>query len=115
MFKYFATADLLVASATDTDQLKFGLNSNKLCDYLVSGRPILLAANAPIDPVTESGAGFTIKPENPELMKEYILKVFRMTPEERIALGKNGYNYALENLDIKVLTNNLISTVFNKL
>jgi len=101
-----AEADLLIASVKDTSHYQFGINSNKLLDYLASGRPILFAGQAPNDPVKESGAGVTTSPENPMQMAEAIRAVFEMAPHERRRLGANGRRYAVEQLDVKILAGN---------
>jgi glycosyltransferase involved in cell wall biosynthesis len=95
-----AKADILIASVKDTPVYQFGINSNKLYDYLGSARPILFSGNAPDDPVTLSQAGFSIPPENPEAMADALMKFYEMTPSQRIEMGKLGRIYAEENFDL---------------
>lgn len=99
-----ALADILIASIQDISVFKYGINLNKIYDYFASGRPVILAANTPNDPVTESGAGITIKAENPMLMAEAVISIFNMSPIDRAIMGKNAKNYARQYYDKCVLT-----------
>ncbi len=92
---YINNADLLVHSIKNTDQLKFGINSNKLIEYCSSGRVVLLAAKVKNDLVSSSGCGYVINPEDPRLMAEFFLKVRDMSPSERIKIGRKGQEFII--------------------
>tara|TARA_B110000008_G_C16922556_1_gene545349 strand:- start:412 stop:1602 length:1191 start_codon:yes stop_codon:yes gene_type:complete len=94
--KYINSADLLIHSVKDTGQLKFGLNSNKLLDYLSSDRPILLASEIESSIISVSGCGYDIEPENIPLMASYFKKICKMTPDSRISLGLGGSEFIKE-------------------
>jgi len=102
-------ADVLVASVKDTPVYQFGINSNKLYDYLASARPIIFSGNAPNDPVAESGAGFSIPPENPEAMAEALQRLLKMSPAERMELGKRGRRYAEREFNMNILAERMES------
>jgi glycosyltransferase involved in cell wall biosynthesis len=102
-------SDILIASVLDSAAYRFGLNLNKMFDYLASGRPVLFSGNAPNDPVAESGAGFSIPPENPEAMAEALQKLLEMSPAERIELGKRGRRYVEKEFDIQILAERMES------
>lgn len=93
-------SDILIACVTDSESYKFGLNLNKLFDYFASGRPVIFGGNAPNDPVAESGAGLSIRPENPEAMVDALQKLQQMTPAERIEMGKRGRRYIENEYDM---------------
>lgn len=99
-----AMADILIASIHDISVFKYGINLNKLYDYFASGRPVILSANTPNDPVTDSGAGITVKAENPRLMAEAIISIFNMSPTDRAVMGMKAKNYARQYYDKCVLT-----------
>ncbi|HYA42907.1 MAG TPA: glycosyltransferase family 4 protein [Syntrophobacteraceae bacterium] len=105
--KELNTADLLVASVKDTPVYQFGINSNKIFDYLGSGRPIIFAGKSANDPVADANAGVTIPPEDPRAMSRAILAFLKMDPAERKRLGDNGLQYAREHLDTAVLARKL--------
>lgn len=96
-------ADVLIASVKNTPVYQFGINSNKIYDYLASSRPIIFSGNAPNDPVAESGAGFSIPPENPEAMATALHELLEMGQVERIELGEKGRRYVENEFDIKKL------------
>ena len=66
----------------------------KLQSYLACGRPIaamLDGEGARI--VTEAGAGLAGPAENPQLLAENILALYRMTVSERAGMGQSGREY----------------------
>ena len=96
-------SDILIACLMDTPAFRFGLNLNKMFDYLASGRPIVFAGKVPNDPVTESGAGFTVPPEDPAAMAGALQRLLDMSPEERIELGSRGRRYVENEYDMRKL------------
>jgi glycosyltransferase involved in cell wall biosynthesis len=105
-------ADVLIASVKNTPVYQFGINSNKIYDYLASSRPIIFSGNAPNDPVAESGAGFSIPPEDPEAMADALMKFLEMRPTERIEMGKRGRRYVESEFDIRKLAGRMESLLF---
>jgi len=96
-------ADILIACVLDSKAYRFGLNLNKIFDYFASGRPVIFSGNAPNDPVAEARAGFSIPPENPEAMVEALESFVKMTPEERIEMGKRGRRYVKKEYEMAML------------
>jgi len=105
-------ADVLVACVKNTPVYQFGINSNKIYDYLASSRPVIFSGNAPNDPIAESGAGFSVPPENPEAMAEALLKFLEMSPAERIEMGKLGRRYVEREFDIRKLAERMESLLY---
>lgn len=101
--------DIFIACITDSPGFRFGVNLNKLYDYFASGRPVIFSGNAPNDPVAESGAGFSISPENPEAMVKVLEKYLEMSPAERIEMGKRGRHYVENEFDIQKLAGRMES------
>lgn len=100
-------ADVLVASVKDTPVYQFGINSNKVFDYLASGRPIIFAANTPNNPVADANAGISIPPDDPEAMVTAIKTILSMLPEKRRIMGGNGRKYAETHFDVSLLAKKL--------
>lgn len=105
-------SDILIACVTDSNSYRFGINLNKLYDYFASGRPVIFSGTAPNDPVADSGAGFSIPPENPYAMASALEKYLRMTPAERIDLGKRARRYAEKEFDVSVLADRMEMMLF---
>lgn len=100
-------ADVFIFHVRNLSVLKYGISSNKLCDYLASGRPVIFAANAANNPVEDALAGLTIPPEDPNAMAQAIIKLHSLPISERAQMGKNGIEYARKNLDIRLLAQRL--------
>jgi len=97
------SADVLIACVKNTPVYQFGINSNKIFDYLGSGRPIIFAGNTPNDPVADARAGLSVPPEDPEALSVALKKIMQMKPLERKRLGDNGLAYARRFLDTRIL------------
>lgn len=106
-------ADVLVVSVRDLPVYRFGINFNKMYDYLASGRPVLFAVNSPNDPVADADAGVSIPPEDPKAMAGAIKSLLAMTPEQRRCLGENAKRYAQAHYDTKKLVRQLESVLYD--
>ncbi len=70
---------------------------------MASGRPVIFSGNAPNDPIVESGAGFSVPPEDPDAMVGALEKYLAMCPAERIEMGKRGRRHVETKFDIHTL------------
>lgn len=102
-------ADVLIASVKKTPVYQFGINSNKIYDYLASARPIIFSGDAPNDPIAESGAGISIPPEDPNEMFAALMRLLEMDPAARIELGQRGRRYVESEFDIRKLAERMES------
>lgn len=67
---------------------------SKVQSYLASARPIIAALEGSgAEIVIEAEAGVACSPENPEALRDAVLMLYHMTPEERRQLGENGRRY----------------------
>lgn len=98
------TADILVSCHRNNDLFKYGVNSNKLYDYLWSGKPVVFAANTTQDPVSLSGAGFKVDAEDSVALYDSLTQLIEMPAFDRQKLGRRGRLYVKENFDLMVLT-----------
>jgi glycosyltransferase involved in cell wall biosynthesis len=97
-----AQADILIASVTDSRSYEFGINLNKLYDYFASGRPVLFSGLAPNDPVKDSGAGYSVPPEDPLAMADALDRFAKLAVSERRALGALARDYAASAFDVRL-------------
>jgi len=72
---------------------RFGISPNKLVDYMMAGKPIIMAIKAGNDPVSEAGCGLTVAPADPAAICAAILKLANLPAAERDAMGANGRRY----------------------
>jgi len=105
--KVISEADAFIIVLKDIPLYRYGISTNKLFEYLLSGRPIIFAGNSRNNPVKEAGAGITVEPENPTAMVEAITQLVAMTPQERIRMGENGLTYVKAHHDMDLLAKKL--------
>jgi len=88
---------------------RFGISPNKLMDYMMAARPVLMAIDAGNDPVGEAGCGLTVNPEDPQAVVQGIRSLLALSEEERKAMGQRGRAYILGNHTYPVLAQRIIA------
>lgn len=87
-------------------------SSNKLYDYLASGKPIISSVHAKHnDIVSDIGGGMSVTPENPQELVRAILQLQKMSPQEREQMGQRNVNYVKTYHDWEVLSERLADLV----
>lgn len=105
-------ANLLLIAIKDTASFNYGLNLNKLLFYFLSSKPILISSGISNNPIIKSNSGLSVPP-NSRLYAEAILEIYHWTPEECTIKGKNGFNFAKNNLDLNFLVSKYF-TIFDQ-
>jgi glycosyltransferase involved in cell wall biosynthesis len=85
-----AHVDAGLCHYTVTPVYRYGVSFNKLFDYMAAARPIVFACQTYRDPVTLSGGGWSIVPDDPEALAAALAAVADLDPEERSRIGKAG-------------------------
>src|SRR5690606_15538116 len=80
-----------------------GTSLNKVYDYMAAGRPIVLGTRDPENPVTLSGAGIAVPPEDARAMATAIHELATMPRETRTAMGECGRRFVAEHHDLVAL------------
>ena len=101
--------DIAYIGLTNEPLFRFGVSPNKLMDYMMAAKPILLAIHAGHDPVAAAGCGLTVPPESPQAIAEGLLKLAGLTTTEREAMGKSGRAYVQAHHLYPVLAQKFIS------
>jgi len=101
-------ADAFVYGLRDLPLYRFGMSLNKLSDYLAGGRPIVFYGRSSYDPVRDAGVGFSVPPDDPQGLADAFERLVALPPEERIAMGRRGRQYLLEQHDIPGLADRLL-------
>lgn len=111
----FQKSDILFFNLKDSPVFKYGISSNKLFDYMASGRVIIFSSNARNNPIKEASAGYSIMPDNCDELEKTILEIYNLSYEKRNEVGLKVKNYVEENYSIDVLVdifeNVLLSTI----
>jgi glycosyltransferase involved in cell wall biosynthesis len=90
---------------------RYGFSLNKLPEYLMSGRPIIIGIKSSFSPISDALAGLSISPESPKELVRAILRLYEMTQAERDRLGKNGQSYAESNFEYSSLSLTLLDVL----
>jgi len=90
---------------------RFGISPNKLFDYMMAGKPIIQTIDAVNNIVEEAQCGYNADPENVESIKSALLRVMKLSEEERGILGKNGYQFVKSEHTYSVLSKRFLSVM----
>ncbi|QPM67309.1 glycosyltransferase family 4 protein [Atribacter laminatus] len=97
-------ADAFVFCLEDSPVFKYGVSPNKLYTYLSAGKPVIFSCCSMNNPVSEANAGLTVPPRQLRAMAEAVIKLFKMSPQEREEMGKRGIEYVKKYHDFSILT-----------
>ncbi|MDL5048285.1 glycosyltransferase family 4 protein [Oscillatoria amoena NRMC-F 0135] len=90
MLKHF---DVCFVGRNNTPLFEHGVSANKFFDYMLAEKPILDSNNLIKDPVEMSGCGIIVTPDSAVTIKQGVLQLYAMSPEERNEMGKKGREY----------------------
>jgi len=105
--KVLQEADALLFNLEKAVVFKYGISPNKLFDYMIAGKPVNSSVQAPNNPVVESHYGLIVPPRDPEALAGAVIKLYKMVPEERVAMGRRGREYVEEHHNIRKLADKL--------
>jgi len=105
---FMQKASALLVTLADQEIFRATIPS-KVQAYLAAGRPILACLNGEgANLVTEAGAGLAVPAENGRALAAAILHLYRMSPQEREAMGARGRLYYKEHFVHDMLVDQLI-------
>lgn len=85
-----------------------GLALNKLFDYMMASKPIILAFGDIPNIVKNSRCGYSAQYEEPESISNAILKLWDTPPEMRQIMGERGKTYVLNHHAYPILAQRFI-------
>ena len=107
MPRYFALADALLVMLKCDPIFALTIPS-KVQSYLACAKPILAALDGEgARVVRESGAGIVCPAEDAKALAESVLRLSRMSPQERAAMGQKGRTYFEANFEREKLLDRL--------
>jgi glycosyltransferase involved in cell wall biosynthesis len=95
--------DVTLFPLRDVPVFRYGLSSNKLFDYLASGRPVICASALADNPVRASGGGICVRPEAPEAVADALAELAKAGPDRRRAIGEQGRAWVYRHHDMTML------------
>jgi len=107
--------DATVVHTTLTPVYRYGISFNKLFEYMAAERPVVFACESAYDPVRETGAGLTVRPDDPERLAGAFLELASATPEARAAMGSAGRSYVAREHNFEHLGETLNAVIEGRL
>jgi glycosyltransferase involved in cell wall biosynthesis len=105
--RFLQGTNALIFNLERVEVFKYGISPNKIFDYMASGSPIIFSVEAPNNPIEEARCGLTVPPRDPKAMAEAVVKLYKMSQEEREVMGKRGREYVERHHDITKLAERL--------
>jgi glycosyltransferase involved in cell wall biosynthesis len=100
---FLAAIDIAYLGLQSQPLFRFGISPNKLMDYMMAAKPIVMAIDAGNDPVGEAKCGITVPPGNPSAIRDAVAELAVKTKELRDELGLNGRKFVIERHSYEVL------------
>jgi glycosyltransferase involved in cell wall biosynthesis len=101
-------ADVLLFNLEKVEVFRYGISSNKLFDYMITGKPVISSVEAPDNPIEKAHCGLTVPPRDPQALADAVIKLYEMPKEEREAMGRRGREYVEKYHAIPVLAHRLM-------
>lgn len=105
---YLASIDIAYIGLLPEPLFRFGISPNKLMDYMMAAKPVIMAILAGNDPVTDADCGITVEPNNAEEIVKAVITISTKTISERNEMGERGKKYIIENNTYNILADNFL-------
>lgn len=109
MPSFMQAASVLLVTLTNQEIFQYTV-PQKVQAYFAAGRPIIAALNGEgARLVTEAGAGLATPAEDGKALADAVLALYRLSPDERQAMGQRGRAYYAQHFTHDMLTDRFIS------
>lgn len=108
-------ADICYVGFLKNKLYEYGVSANKIWDYMMSSKPIILSIDSCNDPVGEAECGITVTTHKEEDLIKAINYLTSLDKEALNQMGKNGREYVVKNNSYKKIAKDLIELFDNKL
>ncbi|WP_157966524.1 glycosyltransferase family 4 protein [Fastidiosibacter lacustris] len=93
---FLAKCDLVYLSTIPSKIWSYGQSMNKVVEYMLAAKPILASYSGYQSMINEANCGYFIKTDDPERLKQEILKFCELTEGEKSKMGERGRKWILE-------------------
>jgi glycosyltransferase involved in cell wall biosynthesis len=104
-----AEVDIAYLGLLPQPLFRFGISPNKLMDYMVAARPVVLSVAAGNDIVAEAGCGISVPPGDAAAAANAIRELVSMPDHKRRQLGAAGRDFVLQNHAYSALANKFLA------
>jgi glycosyltransferase involved in cell wall biosynthesis len=98
-----AHADICFVGFKFNSLYKYGMSANKLWDYMMAAKPIVMSIASCNDPVKDAGCGITVSSGKSKDLAKALDEILELSDAERQVLGNKGRKYVVENNSYDVL------------
>lgn len=109
--RFLKQMDVLYMGAKHLDVYKYGVSFNKIYDYMMAGRPIVMAVAAGNDMLADPKCGVTVHSGNPKDVADALIKLRGLTATERDAYGVEARAHVLLSNTYPVLARQFLEAV----
>lgn len=100
---FLAACDALYIGWRKLPIYRFGINPNKLFDYMMAGRPVIHSISAGNDLVAEAQAGVSVPAEDAVAVAGAVEAMMARSPGDRARMGASGRTHVRAHHDYRVL------------
>ena len=93
---------------------RYGISANKIFDYMLSGKPILMSGKIPGNEIEKSNCGWVIEAGGSHKIAECIEKISTLPKKELLVKGKNGQRKVIKKYTYEILAAKYVD-IFNEL
>lgn len=90
---------------------RFGISLNKMMDYMMAAKPVLMSGAAGNDMVREANCGESVHSGAVTDIRDAALRLMRISAEERQAMGQRGREYIVSRHSYPVLAQQFLDAV----
>ena len=105
--------DVLYLGLQKQSLFRFGISPNKIFDYMMARKPVIQAIEAGNNLVQEAKCGIDVEPDNVVEISRAICDLQKMSEEQRLQLGENGYMFVMNNHTYSVLGQKFLDVMIN--
>ena len=106
-----AEMDALYIGWQRSSLYRFGINPNKLMDYMMAAKPVLHAVEAGNDPVQDAACGLSVAPADSAAIADAVRRLIALPQTEREAMGQRGQAFVRAHHDYPVLAGRFLAAL----
>lgn len=111
---FLAALDIAYIGLLPEKLYRFGISPNKLMDYMMAGKPIILGGTPGNDLVAEAGCGITVGPGDATALAQAVLRLVSLSTDEQTMMGLAGREYILRHQTYRTLAKGFLAAVTAK-